>query len=179
MPSLSLVYAPHPIFNKKAEPVTQVDDSTRQLVDAMFHTLYLERGVGLAAPMVGISQQIAIVDLQEDGMQQPYCFINPTITWYSEEKQTFTEASLSFPGISSPITRPNSIKIRYLDRDGIEKELSAEGFFATVIQHELDYLEGKTFLHYLSPLKREMLLKKMKKHILTHPPHVHTAHCQH
>lgn len=176
---LSLVYAPHPIFKTKAEPISQVDDSIRLLIDNMLKTLYLEGAVGLGANMVGVLKRIAIVDLQEKGVRTPHIFINPEITWHSEEKQTFKEASLCFPGIAADITRPKAIKVSYLDYNGQKQELDAEGFFATVIQHEIDYLNGITFLDYLSKMKRDMLMRKMQKYMKHYPPHVHSEHCNH
>lgn len=177
MPLLPLVYAPHPIFKKKAEPILHVDEGTRQLVDDMLQTMYVEKGVGLGANMVGILKRIAVVDIQKNGEPAPYRFINPEITWSSEETQTFEEASLSYPGISAEVTRPKAIKLAYLDYNGDSQTLEAEGFLATVIQHEVDYLNGTVFLDYLSKMKRDMLLKKMQKHMKQHPPHVHTGNC--
>lgn len=179
MPPLTLIYAPHPIFKTKAEAVMTVDDNIRKLVDDMLATIYLEKAVGLGANMVGILKRIAVVDLQEKGVRSPFIFINPEITWCSEEKQTFKEASLCFPGIFADISRPKAIKIRYLDYNGIEQELEAEGFLATVIQHEVDYLNGITFLDYLSKMKQDMLVRKMVKHMKRFPPHIHTEHCNH
>ena len=152
MALLSLVYAPDPIFKKKAKPVQKMDDSIRALVDDMFETLEYEKGVGMGANMVGVLKRIAIVDLHEDGISRPYTFINPEIFWHSDAMQEHEEASLCFAEISAGIKRPKSIKIRYLDYDGEEQELEAEGFFASVIQHEVDYLDGITFLDHLSKM---------------------------
>ena len=179
MNALPLVLAPDPIFKKTCEPVTQVDDSIRELIDGMFATLRLNGAVGIGANMVGITKRIAIVDLNEEGISKPYSFINPEIIWRSDETQVFEEASLCFPGISAPITRPNAIELKYLDYDGKPQQLKAEGFFATVIQHEVEYLDGITFLDHLSKMKRDMLLKKMQKYIKLNPPHIHTEHCNH
>ncbi len=179
MALMRLVYAPHPIFKMKAEPVAEVNDDIRMLVDDMFETMYFEGAVGMGANMVGVLARIAIVDLQKDGVRKPYTFINPEITWRSEEMQTFKEGSLCFPGIDADITRPKSIKISYTDYDGNKQELKAEDSLATVIQHEVDYLEGVTYLDYLSKMKRDMLLKKMQKRMKLHPPHVHGEHCNH
>ncbi|ABV75004.1 Polypeptide deformylase [Rickettsia akari str. Hartford] len=129
--------------------------------------------------MVGILKRIAIVELHENNKSSPIVLINPEITYFSEAKQTFIECSLSFPGIEASITRSKVIKVKYLDYDGNKQELDAEGFLATVIQHKIDYLNGKTFLDYLSKLKRDMLLKKMLKHIKLHPPHIHGNTCRH
>lgn len=163
MISLPLIIAPDPVFKKQAKPVDMVDDDIRTTINAMFETLYLERGVGLGANMVGLLQRIIIVDLQEDGIRAPQAFINPELLWASDETQTFTEGSLSFPGISAEITRPSSIRITFLDEQGNAQELEASGWLATVIQHELDYLDGHTFLDHLSKLKRDRLMKKMIK----------------
>ena len=179
MKTLKIIAAPNQIFRTKAEPVAEVNDEILELVDAMFATMEFERAVGLGANMVGVLKRIAVVDLHDGGISKPYCFINPEIIWRSEETQVFEEASLSFAGISAEITRPKAIKLNYLDRDGIQQELEAEGFLACVIQHELDYLDGITFLDHLSKMKRDMLVKKMLKHIKMYPPHVHGEHCKH
>lgn len=179
MTILSIVYAPNPIFKKKAEKIETVTDDIRKIADDMLQTMQFERAVGLGANMLGITKAIAVVDLNEGGVSRPYVFINPEIYWKSQETQTFEEASLSFPGISANITRPYAIKIKYLDYDGTSKDLEAEGFFASVIQHEVDYLNGITFLDHLSKMKRDMLIKKMEKFIKQHPPHVHSEHCHH
>jgi len=179
MAVLSVVIAPDPIFRQSSEAIAQVDDAVRALVGDMLDTLEHEKAVGIAAPMLGIRQRIAVVDLRENDVPNPYCFINPVVVESSKETQTFEEASLCFPGISAHIERPRAITLEYLDRDGVQQTLKAEGFFATVIQHELDYLDGRTFLDHLSKMKRDMLLKKMQKFIKFHPPHVHSEHCNH
>lgn len=179
MTILPITYAPHPIFRETAAPVTEVNDHVRQIIADMFETLYVEEALGLSAPMVGISQRIAIVDLQENGTKNPLSLINPEIVWTSEEMQTHNEASLSFPFISADITRPYSVKIRFLNEQGAAEEQQFEGFLATVIQHEIDYLNGRVFLDHLSRMKREMLLKKMQKLMKLNPPHIHGEHCNH
>jgi len=179
MSILSLIYAPDPIFRKICSPIEAIDKSIKNLVDDMFSTLEHEQALGLGAPMVGVLKRVAIVDLNEGGVSAPYTFINPEITWRSKSMQTFEEASLCFPGISAKITRPDAIKLRYLDYDGNSQTLEASGFLATVIQHECDYLDGKIFLDYISRTKRDMLLKKMQKHVKSCTPHVHGPHCNH
>ena len=163
MTKLPLVYGPDEIFSKIASPIEHVDDSIRSIIDDMFETMYHENAIGMGANMVGILQRIVVIDMQENGVRTPYAFVNPEITWLSDEIQTHKEASICFPGIAAEITRPKALKMVYLDRDGHKQELEAEGFFATVIQHEVDYLNGKIFLDYLSKMKRDMLLKKMRK----------------
>lgn len=119
------------------------------------------------------------MDLQENGISRPYKCINPEIIWSSKEQHTFTEGSVCFPGIEAKVTRPSSVKLRYLDYDGNEQELEASGFFASVIQHEVDYLNGKVYLDYLSKLKRDTLLKKMQKYMASDHHHVHSVYCKH
>ena len=179
MTALPLVYAPHPIFKQKAAPVETIDDSIITFIEDLFDTLYLEGAVGMGAPMVGVLKRIAIVDLSPNGVSTPHHFINPEIIASSNDTQTFEEASLCFPYIAAPITRPKAITVRYLDKNGTHRTLEAEGFLASVIQHECDYLDGKVFLDYLSPLKRSMLLKKMQKQIKLAPIHVHGPNCSH
>jgi peptide deformylase len=179
MSVLQIVYAPNDIFRKKAEQVGEITHEVRKIVNDMIDTMNFERAVGLGANMVGILRRIAVIDLKENGISEPLCLINPEIIWSSEETQTFNEASLSFPGISAEVTRPRAIKVRFIDYDGAQQEVEFDGFLATVIQHEVDYLDGKIFLDYVSKIKREMLLKKMQKHLKMHPPHVHGVHCHH
>ncbi len=176
---LPLIYAPNEIFKKKALPVEQFDADLKNLVERMYTTLYLAHAVGMGANMVGVLKQIAIVDLQENGVKNPLTLINPTITYTSDEMQTFEERSLCFPGIDAQITRHKSIEVTYFDVEGKKHELKAEGFLSTVIQHEVDYLNGKVFLDYLSKMKRDVLIQKMIKHIRNYPPHIHTEHCNH
>jgi peptide deformylase len=179
MSLLSLIAAPHPIFKQISAPVDTVDDELRAFIRDLFQTLEYEQAVGLAAPMVGVLKRIVVVDLHEGGVSNPLTIINPEITWKSEEMQQHEEASVCFAGISAEITRPMSITLRYIDENNAPQELTAEGFLASVIQHEIDYLDGITFLDHLSKLKRDMLVKKMTKYIKQHPPHVHGAGCHH
>jgi len=176
---LNLIYAPNNIFKQKTDDIVKVDDTIREIADRMVKTMYVEGAVGIGANMVGILKSIAVVDLRENGEYNPYIFINPKIIFRSKETQKFEEASLCFPGISAEIERPSAIKLSYLNDQGVTQELDATGFLATVIQHEVDYLNGKIFLDYLSKMKRDILLKKMEKYMHDHPPHVHGAHCHH
>ena len=163
MPDLALIHGYDPIFRKKAAPVAVVDDSVRASVARMFDILYAAGGTGLGANMVGSLERIAIVDLQPDGRRAPIALINPEIVWRSAEQQTFTEASLCFPGISAEVTRPASIRLTYQDIAGEQREMTAEGWLAQVIQHEVDYLDGILFPDRLSRVKRDMLMRKIKK----------------
>lgn len=163
MPALPLIIAPNPIFRKKALAVEAVNDEIRQLVSDMFLTLYAENGAGIGANMVGVLKQVIVIDLKEGGNNMPLAMINPKILEISDQTQIFTEASLSFPGIEADITRPAEISVHYLDEAGENRKQSAKGFLAAVIQHEMDYLEGRIFLDHLSRIKRESLLRKYKK----------------
>ncbi len=179
MPVLNIVYAPNEIFRQCAQPIAQVTKEIQQIADDMLVTLEFEKAVGLGANMVGILKRIVVISIKEHNTSKAICMINPEITWKASETQVFEEASLSYPGISAKVTRPNAVKVKYLDYDGKEQELVAKGFLATIVQHEIDYLDGIVFVDYLSKMKREILLKKMKKYLRTNLPHVHGVHCHH
>lgn len=180
MSVLPIIYAPNDIFHQKAAIVKAVNDDIRLLIDKMVKTMYVEQAAGLAANMVSVLKRIAVVDWQEEGKRAPYIFINPEITWRSEIMQIWKESSLSFPAIEVDIARPKAIKMTYLDYQGNKQALEAEGFLATVIQHQVDYLDGKIFLDYISKLKRDMLVKKMIKWLKFNPPHRHGgSDCHH
>lgn len=178
MALLQIIYAPNKIFREKAEKITSIDQDIIKLANDMLDTMYFEKAVGIGANMVGVKKQIVVIDIKSQGTK-PYVMINPEITYYSPEKVDFEEASISFPGISAIISRPDKIKVRYLDLDGIEQELEAEGYLSRVIQHEVDYLNGKVFLDYLSKLKQDFLMKKLHKFIKNFPPHIHGSNCHH
>jgi peptide deformylase len=165
MSPLTLIQAPDPIFKQKALAVTLFDDELKHMVEAMFDVLYHHQGVGIGANMVGVLKRIIIIDLHPNGISTPLVFINPEVEVLSDEVQTFTEASLSFPGISAEITRPKQISLTYQTLTGANKNLKLEGWLATVVQHELDYLNGQTFLDHLSLVKRNNLLRKYKKYL--------------
>jgi len=160
---LSLIRGYDPIFRKKAQPVRAVDDAVRASVARMFNILYDAGGIGLGANMVGSLDRIAVVDLQPEGRREPLALINPEVIWRSDRQQTFTEASLCFPGVTAEVTRPDAIRVIYLDEAGARRELEAEGWLAQVIQHEVDYLDGILFPDRLSRVKRDMAMRKIKK----------------
>jgi peptide deformylase len=178
MAVLPLTYAPNPIFKQRCDTIDTVDSSIQKIADDMLATLACEKAVGIGANMVGILKRIAVVDLCENDISNPYVFINPEITWKSEETQTFEEASLSFPGISASITRPKEIELSYLDYEGNPQTLKASDFLATVIQHEVDYLDGVVYLDYLSKLKRDRLINKMLKHLKQNHPQNAKKSCE-
>lgn len=179
MAVLQIICAPNPIFKQKAKAILEIDDEIRALANDMLDTMYFERAVGLGANMLGIDRKMVVIDLQPNSIKTPYVMLNPEIVEFSEETKEYEEASISFPGISAIIARPHKIKVKYLDLEGKEQQLDADGFFSRVIQHEVDYLYGITFLDHLSKLKRDILIKKMLKFIKSHPPHVHGEHCHH
>ena len=162
MKKLNIVFAPDPIFTKAAIEVENISDEILSYLDQMLTILYKYKAIGLGANMVGLLHRIIVVDLQEDGIKNPYKMINPKILQVSQNVVQMQEASISFPGIKAKIARPEEITIRYQDLQGKMKTLSCAGLLSRVIQHELDYLDGKTFLDYVSPLKRKILLNKLQ-----------------
>ena len=161
MAKLPILEFPDPRLRTIAKPVGQVDDTLRQLVDDMFETMYAAPGIGLAATQVNIHQQLLVLDVSED-QSRPMVFINPEIL-LAEGHQVYQEGCLSVPGIFAEVKRSEKIAVRALDRDGQTFELEAEGLLAVCIQHEMDHLAGKVFVDYLSPLKRELVRKKLAK----------------
>jgi peptide deformylase len=161
MAKLPILEFPDPRLRTLAKPVAQVDDSLRQLVDDMFETMYAAPGIGLAATQVNIHQQLLVLDVSEDH-SRPMVFINPEIL-RAEGHQVYQEGCLSVPGIFADVKRAENISVRALDRDGQPFELDADGLLAVCIQHEMDHLAGKVFVDYLSPLKRELVRKKLAK----------------
>jgi peptide deformylase len=164
LPEIKLQIAPNPIFRKKALRVENIDSEINHIVESMFEIMYEHGAVGLGANMVGVLKRIIVIDLQEGKKSFPLAMINPVITHKSKTMQSFEEGSLSYPGIKAYIERPYEISVDYTDNAGDSCSMTAEGWLATVIQHEIDYLDGKIFLDYISPLKRKILLKRMQKH---------------
>jgi peptide deformylase len=166
MAKLPILIAPHPTLKSVCEPVTEVDDRVRQLMDDMLETMYHAPGVGLAAPQVGVPERIITVDASEkDEPARPYRMVNPVLDHQSSEKATFEEGCLSLPDIFADVRRPAAIRVRYLDETGAEQAMECEGLLATVIQHEIDHLNGILFVDHLSYLKRNMLMKKLAKQV--------------
>lgn len=165
MTKLKLYEYPHPILKKKAEKVEAVDDGLRKLLDDMLETMYAENGCGLAAPQIGLSKRIVVIDIaHEDEEPQPLYMVNPEIVWSSDEKEISEEGCLSVPGQRAEVERPDAVRIKYLDYDGKEQELLAEDFLAVAAQHEIDHLDGILYIDRISRLKRQMLLKKLNKY---------------
>ena len=164
MAILKLFEYPHPVLKQKTEKVEKVDNEIKKLLDDMLETMYASNGCGLAAPQIGVSKRIVVIDIaHEDEEPNPIYMVNPQIIWKSEEKVCGEEGCLSVPGQRAEVERFASVKIKYLDYDGKEQELLAEDFLAIAVQHELDHLDGVLYIDHLSRLKRQMLLKKLEK----------------
>lgn len=164
MALLPIIIAPDPRLKRTAEPVAQVDDSVRTLMDDMLETMYAAPGVGLAAPQVGVNQRVIVVDCAREGEPpDPHCLANPELLWHSEDSSTHEEGCLSLPSHYAEVKRPARIKVRYLDRDDQLRELEAEGLLATCVQHEMDHLDGVLFVDHLSRLRRDTILRKLIK----------------
>jgi len=147
-----------------SEPVKTVDARLRALVDDMFETMYEAPGVGLAAIQVGVPTRVITADTaKKDEPKQPQVFINPEIVWSSEEKTTYEEGCLSIPEYYEEVERPAQVKVRFTDLDGKAHELEANGLLATVLQHEIDHLNGVLFIDHISKLKRDRVIKKFTK----------------
>ena len=156
--------APDPRLKLVSEPVAKVDGELRTLIDDMIETMYDADGIGLAAIQVGVPKRMLVMDIdQRDGKKNPRVFINPVITWASDEMAVTEEGCLSIPEIWDEVERPARIKAEYLDRDGKKQELEADGLLAVCLQHEMDHLEGILFVDHLSKLKRSMAMKKLQK----------------
>lgn len=157
----TILHYPDPRLRRKALPVAQVDDAVRRLVDDMAETMYAAPGIGLAAIQLNEPKRVIVIDLSEsrDRLQ---VFINPEIV-ARDGVQTFEEGCLSVPGIYEEVTRAGRVRVRALDRGGQPFELEAEGMLATCLQHEIDHLEGKVFVDYLSRLKQSRIRKKLEK----------------
>ena len=162
MALLSILTYPDPRLHTVAKPVQAVDARIRGLITDMLETMYDANGIGLAATQVDVHERLIVIDTSEE-RNQPLVLINPEITWASEEKQVGDEGCLSVPGIYDGVERSQAIKVRALDGEGKSRELSAEGLLAVCIQHEMDHLQGKVFVEYLSPLKRNRIKTKMLK----------------
>ncbi|MCP4000770.1 MAG: peptide deformylase [Gammaproteobacteria bacterium] len=161
MALLEILKYPDPRLRTVAKPVVEVTDELRQLIDAMLETMYAAPGIGLAATQVDFHEQLLVIDISED-KTTPLCFINPVIL---EQSGSFEndEGCLSVPEVYESVERSEQVRVKALDRNGKEFELEAEGLLAVCIQHEIDHLEGKLFVDYLSQLKRSWLKKKLSK----------------
>jgi len=163
MALLEILEFPDPRLRTTATPVKDVTDDTRRLLDNMFETMYAAPGVGLAATQVDVHQRIVVIDASEE-QDQPLVFINPVIEVLdTEQLHEYDEGCLSIPGFYETVVRPERIRVTALDRNGEQFQLEPDGLLAVVIQHELDHLDGKLFVDYISPMKRNRIRKKLEK----------------
>ncbi len=161
MAILNILHFPDPRLETVASPVETVDDALRATIDDMFETMYDAPGIGLAATQVDFHQRVIVIDVSEE-KDQPLVLINPELL-ESEGEEEMDEGCLSVPGIYETVRRAEKVKVRALDRDGQPFELAADGLLAVCIQHEMDHLDGKLFVDYLSSLKRQRIRKKLEK----------------
>ena len=185
MAVLPLIIAPDARLKTRSEPVGQVDDSIRLLALDLFDTMYRERGIGLAAVQVGVLKRVLVADVNwrdEDGSPgEQYVLINPEILDDSGDEHHYKEGCLSFPDQFADVTRPSTVRVKYLDLQGREKEETFEGLLATCIQHEIDHLNGITFVDHISSVKRDIIIRKLKKmkKLGAFDPHEHGPNCGH
>jgi peptide deformylase len=153
-----------PILRRPAREVPAFDEDLRTLVRDMFETMYHAEGIGLAAPQVGVSWRVLVVDLRRDDVPDARAvLVNPRVVWRSQDTEKQPEGCLSIPGLEDVVERPRAVRIEGYDPDGGRVELDVEGLYARALQHEIDHLDGILFLDRVTPLKRRMLLKKWKK----------------
>lgn len=166
MSLLPIITIPDPLLRKISEPVERVDAATLKLMDDMLDTMYAAPGIGLAAIQVGVPRRIVVIDTADEDegeAKKPLCLVNPEIVQLGSRTRPYEEGCLSIPDVRVEIERPETVTIRYIDRNGKQQELAADGLLATAIQHELDHLDGHLIIDFLSRLKRDMVIRKFKK----------------
>jgi peptide deformylase len=165
MAKLAIIKLPDPILRKVSAPVERVDNELRKLADDMLETMYAAPGVGLAAVQVGVPRRLIVLDTAkgEDEPPRPLVLFDPEIIALGSELREHEEGCLSIPGVRIDIERPSSATVRFLDREGKRQELAADGLLATVVQHEIDHLNGRLIIDFLSRLKRDIIVRRFKK----------------
>ncbi len=166
MDKFDIIKIPDPVLKQVAKEVQTVDDSIRAQLDRMLHTMYEAPGIGLAANQVGLLNRVIVMDVaqrEEADTRKPIFMVNPQIIWESEEPSTWEEGCLSIPGQYADVVRPLEVRVKYLDYHGKQQEGTFEGLASHCVQHEIDHLNGVLFIDHISALKRNMILKKMKK----------------
>ncbi|WP_455874481.1 peptide deformylase [Rhizobium yanglingense] len=159
-----LIILPDPVLRQVSKPIERIDADLKRLADDMLETMYDAPGIGLAAIQVGVPRRILVIDVSREGEEkQPQVFINPRIVNSSDERSVYEEGCLSIPDYYAEVERPATVSVEYLDRDGKERIVEADGLLATCLQHEIDHLNGVLFIDYISRLKREMVIKKFTK----------------
>ena len=165
MAKLDILLHPDPRLKKVADPVGEITDDVRALADDMLSTMYDAPGIGLAAPQVGVLKRMLVMDcVKDEGAEaRPMVLINPEVTWASDEKNTYEEGCLSIPDHYADVVRPAEVKVAWTTLDGERTEEQFDGLWATCVQHEIDHLNGKLFIDYLTGLKRQLITRKMQK----------------
>ena len=164
MTKLDIITLPDPLLRETSSPVEQVDDNVQNLIDDMLVTMYEAPGIGLAAVQVAVPKRIVVVDVaDEPESRDPICLINPVILKRSDTLRLYEEGCLSLPEVLVDIERPDAITVEFVDRSGKRKTLEVDGLLATAIQHEVDHLDGKLIIDFLSRLKRDIVVRKFKK----------------
>ena len=159
----TIITEPHETLRQISKPVLSVTNDERKLMDDMLETMYNANGIGLAAIQIGVPKRIIVMDISKDGNKNPMFFVNPVIKNKDKQKSTYEEGCLSVPNYFAEVDRPKYCEVEYLDYNGENKILKADGLLATCIQHEMDHLEGILFIDYLSKLKKTMIVKKLSK----------------
>ncbi|MDF1716861.1 MAG: peptide deformylase [Antarcticimicrobium sp.] len=161
----SILIHPDPRLKKLCAPVPDVSDELRRLADDMLETMYQAPGIGLAAPQVGVLDRLIVLDcVKEEGAERrPMMMFNPEILASSDETSSYEEGCLSIPEQFAEVTRPSEVEVTWMDRDGNARKETFDGLWATCVQHEIDHLNGKLFIDYLGPMKRQMITRKMQK----------------
>lgn len=164
MAIIPIITAPDPRLKLIAKPVDKVDNSVRKFMDDLLETMYASQGIGLAATQVGDLRRILVLDVsQREGERKPMFIVNPEITWESDEENVYLEGCLSLPGQFADVARPKKVKIKFLDYDGNAQEIEADELLATCVQHEIDHLNGVVFVDHISSIKRDIIMRKLKK----------------
>lgn len=192
MAILPVIIAPDIRLKTKSSPVESVDDEVRALVHDLFDTMYYERGIGLAAVQVGVLKRVLVADVtwrggdEDDAMPgEQHVLINPEILDDSGDNHVYKEGCLSFPDQFAEVVRPSGVRVKFLDIQGKAQEATFDGLLATCIQHEIDHLNGITFVDHISPIRRDMIVRKLTKLKKAgafdhhHHDHVHGEHCNH
>ncbi|AXA40981.1 peptide deformylase [Rhizobium leguminosarum] len=159
-----LIILPDPVLRQLSKPIERVDSDLQRLADDMLETMYDAPGIGLAAIQIGVPRRMLVIDISREGEEkQPQVFINPEIVKSSDERSVYEEGCLSIPDYYAEVERPAVVSVKYLDLNGKEQTVEADGLLATCLQHEIDHLNGVLFIDYISRLKREMVIKKFTK----------------
>ncbi|MGR6432206.1 peptide deformylase [Rhizobium sp. PAMB 3182] len=159
-----LIILPDPVLRQLSAPIEQVGDDVRKLADDMLETMYDAPGIGLAAIQIGVPKRMLVIDVSRDDEDKaPQVFINPEILATSDDRSVYEEGCLSIPNYYAEVERPASLTVRYVDRDGKQQTMDADGLLATCLQHEIDHLNGILFIDHISKLKRDMVIRKFTK----------------